>query len=200
VPCGGGRSVVGGVEPDVGDAYGGAVSLDLGRLDRVLEVDTESLAARIQAGALGPHIEAQLRPHGLTLRHQPQSFEFSTLGGWLATRSAGHFATLHTRVDDSLESMRVLTPSGMVETRRLPASGAGPDPNRLFLGSEGMLGVIVDALVRVHRVPVHRAAVTVAFDGFAAGLDAVRALAQSGLHPANCRLLDPLEALLNEVG
>ena len=200
IPFGGGSSVVGGVEPDVGDAYSGAVSLDLGRLDRVLEVDTESLAARIQAGALGPHIEAQLRPHGLTLRHQPQSFEFSTLGGWLATRSAGHFATLHTRVDDGVESMRVLTPSGMVETRRLPASGAGPDPNRLFLGSEGVLGVIVDAWVRVHRVPVHRAAAVRAFDDFGSGLDAVRALAQSGLNPANCRLLDPLEALLTDAG
>src|SRR5207237_9469588 len=90
VPYGGGSSVVGGVECDVGDEFAGAVSIDLGRLDRVLDVDRTSRAARIQAGALGPALEDQLRPHGYTLRHFPQSFEFSTLGGWLATRSGGH--------------------------------------------------------------------------------------------------------------
>lgn len=89
IPYGGGSSVVGGVESGVGDAHAGAVSLDLGRLDRVLEIDRTSRAARIQAGVLGPALEDQLRPHGLTLRHFPQSFEFSTLGGWLATRSGG---------------------------------------------------------------------------------------------------------------
>ena len=93
IPFGGGTSVVGGVEPRVGDGYAGAVSLDLAALDRVLEVDAVSRAARIQAGALGPDLEAQLAPHGLTLRHFPQSFELSTLGGWIATRAGGHFAT-----------------------------------------------------------------------------------------------------------
>jgi alkyldihydroxyacetonephosphate synthase len=200
IPYGGGSSVVGGVESDVGEGFDAVISLDLTWLDRVLDVDATSAAARIQGGALGPHIEAQLRPHRLTLRHQPQSFEFSTLGGWIATRSAGHFATLRTRIDDAVESLRVVTPSGIVETRRLPSSGAGPDPNRLFLGSEGAFGVIVDAWVRVHRTPVHRSAATVAFPTFAAGLEAVRAIAQSDLHPANCRLLDPLEALLNNAG
>src|SRR5439155_11702872 len=95
-----GTSVVGGVEADVGDRYPGAVSLDLSRLDRVLEVDRTSRAARIQAGVLGPALEDQLRPHGLTLRHFPQSFEFSSLGGWIATRSGGHYATLYTHIDE----------------------------------------------------------------------------------------------------
>jgi alkyldihydroxyacetonephosphate synthase len=122
IPYGGGSSVVGGIEPRFD---GPAVTIDLGALDQVLEIDTVSRAARIQAGVHGPHLEDQLRPHGLTLRHFPQSFEFSTLGGWLATRAGGHFATLYTHIDDLTESMRVVTPSGVSESRRLPGSGAG---------------------------------------------------------------------------
>src|SRR4029077_6815793 len=119
--------------------------------DRVLEVDATSLAARVQAGATGPGLEEQLREHGLTLRHFPQSFEFSTLGGWIATRAGGHFATLYTHIDDLVESTRMLTPKGVFESRRLPASGAGPSPDRLVLGSEGILGVITEAWVRVQH-------------------------------------------------
>ncbi|NEE35747.1 FAD-dependent oxidoreductase, partial [Streptomyces sp. SID7982] len=99
IPYGAGSSVVGGVEYRAGD-HRGVLSMDLSGLDRVLETDRAGRSARIQAGALGPVLEAQLRPHGLTLRHFPQSFEFSTLGGWLATRAGGHYATLHTRIDD----------------------------------------------------------------------------------------------------
>jgi alkyldihydroxyacetonephosphate synthase len=196
VPYGGGSSVVGGVEPDVGDDYRGAVSLDLRRLDRVLEVDGASRSALIEAGALGPRLEAQLEPHGLTLRHYPQSFEFSSLGGWIATRAGGHYATLHTHVDEFVQAVRLVTPSGVVETRRLPASGAGPAPERLFCGSEGTLGVITRAWMRLQERPRVRAAATVSFRDFATGAKAARSVAQSGLHPANCRLLDPLEALL----
>ncbi|HYA68085.1 MAG TPA: FAD-binding oxidoreductase, partial [Acidimicrobiales bacterium] len=200
IAYGGGSSVVGGVEPDVGDAYAGAVTIDLGALDRVLDVDAVSWAARIQAGALGPVLEDQLRPHGLTLRHFPQSFECSTLGGWIATRAGGHFATGPTHIDELVESVRVVTPAGVVETRRLPASGAGPSPDRLFLGSEGTLGIVTEAWVRVRPRPRWRAGGPVRFATFAAGVEAVRALAQSGLEPSNCRLLDPLEAAINGVG
>ena len=112
IPFGGGTSVVGGVEPPPGPRR--RVSIDLGALDRVLEVDAVSRAARIQAGAPGPALEDQLREHGLTLRHFPQSFEFSTLGGWIATRAGGHFATLYTHIDDLVESVRVVTPAGLV--------------------------------------------------------------------------------------
>src|SRR5579884_1328064 len=194
VPYGGGSSVVGGVEPPRDDRFAGVVSLDLGRLDRVLEVDTVSQAARIQAGALGPALEEQLRPHGLTLRHFPQSFEFSTLGGWIATRSGGHYATLYTHIDDFVEALRVVTPTGVMASRRLPGSGAGPSPERLFMGSEGILGVIVEAWMRLQARPTFRAAATVTFPDFAAGAAAVRAIAQAGLYPANCRLLDAAEA------
>jgi alkyldihydroxyacetonephosphate synthase len=194
IPFGGGTSVVGGVEPAVGDDYGGAVTIDLRRLDGVLEVDRVSLAARIQAGATGPRLEQQLRDHGLTLRHYPQSFEYSTLGGWIATRAGGHFATLATHIDDFVESVRALTPRGWWESRRLPGSGAGPSPDRMLIGSEGILGVITEAWVRVRERPRFKASAAVTFDSFESGADAVRALAQSGLHPSNCRLLDPGEA------
>jgi alkyldihydroxyacetonephosphate synthase len=197
VPYGGGSSVVGGVEPRVDGDYTGAVSLDLGRLDRVLEVDRTSRAARIQAGVLGPRLEDQLRPHGLTLRFFPQSFEFSSLGGWLATRAGGHYATLHTHIDDLVESLRIVAPAGTGESRRLPGSGAGPSPDRLFLGSEGTLGVITEAWMRLQDRPRWRSSASVHFADYAAAVDATRAVAQSGLYPANCRLLDPVEAFLN---
>jgi alkyldihydroxyacetonephosphate synthase len=196
IPYGGGSSVVGGVEADVGDGYRGAVSIDMTRLDRVLEIDWTSRAARIQAGALGPVLEDQLRPHGLTLRHFPQSFEFSTLGGWLATRSGGHYATLYTHIDDLCEAMRVVTPAGVAESRRLPGSGAGPSPDRLFLGSEGTLGIITEAWMRLQDRPRFKASASVEFVDFGSGVAAVRALSQSALYPANCRLLDTGEALL----
>jgi alkyldihydroxyacetonephosphate synthase len=192
VPFGGGTSVVGGVEARSGDRP--VVSMDLRRLDRVLEVDAESLAARIQAGATGPRLEEQLRERGLTLRHFPQSFEYSTLGGWIATRAGGHFATLYTHIDDLVESVRAITPRGTWESRRLPGSGAGPSPDRMLIGSEGILGAIAEAWVRVRPRPELKASCAVEFDDFHAAARAVRAIAQSGLHPSNCRLLDALEA------
>ncbi len=126
-------------------------------LDRVLEVDPVSRAALIQAGASGPGLEAQLAEHGLTLRHFPQSFEYSTLGGWIATRAAGHFATVLTHIEDFVESIRAITPAGAWESRRLPGSGAGVSPDRMLAGSEGILGVITQAWVRVQPRPSHRA-------------------------------------------
>ncbi len=195
IPYGGGSSVVGGVEAPPRDAHPAVVSIDLGRLDRVLEVDRTSRAARIQGGVLGPALEEQLRPLGLTLRHFPQSFEFSTLGGWIATRSGGHYATLYTHIDDFVEALRVVTPAGTLETRRLPSSGAGPSPDRLFVGSEGTLGIIVEAWMRLQDRPIHRASASVTFTDFATGAAAARAVSQAGLFPANCRLLDPGEAL-----
>ena len=193
IPFGGGTSVVGGVEPP-GDRP--AVSIDLKRLDRVLELDPVSRAARVQAGVTGPALEDQLRRHGLTLRHFPQSFEYSTLGGWIATRAGGHYATLHTHIDDFVESVRALTPRGWWESRRLPASGAGPSPDRMLIGSEGILGVVTEAWMRVQDAPRFKKSAAVLFDSFESGAQAVRALSQSGLHPSNCRLLDPGEAAL----
>jgi alkyldihydroxyacetonephosphate synthase len=196
IPYGGGTSVVGGVEARFD---GPAVSMDLKELDRVIDIDRISSAARIQAGVLGPALEDQLRPHELTLRHFPQSFEFSTLGGWIATRAGGHFATLYTHIDDLVESVRAITPSGAWESRRLPGSGAGPSPDRMLIGSEGILGVITEAWVRVRPRPQFKASATVHFDTFEEGAEAVRAIAQSGLYPTNCRLLDEAEGKLTGV-
>jgi alkyldihydroxyacetonephosphate synthase len=200
IPFGGGTSVVGGVTPCVPSGYNGVVSVDLAALDRVLEVDPVSRSALIQAGALGPHLEAQLAQHRLTLRHFPQSFEFSTLGGWIATRASGHFATLWTHIEDLIESVRALTPGGIWESRRLPGSGAGVSPDRMLAGSEGTLGVITQAWMRVQPRPTHRSSAGVRFASFHAGAQCVLAISQSDLHPSNCRLLDPGEALLTMAG
>jgi alkyldihydroxyacetonephosphate synthase len=194
IPYGGGTSVVGGVEARIPARFDGALCLDLGALDAVHEVDDVSRAARIGAGASGPRLEAQLARHGLTMRFFPQSFELSTLGGWIATRAGGHFATKLTHVDDLVESVRAITPAGAWASRRLPGSGAGVAPDRMLLGSEGALGVITEAWVRVQPRPEHRAGRAVRFGSFLDGAEAVRALAQSGLDPANCRLIDELEA------
>ena len=193
VPYGGGTSVVGGVEPRGLDR---AVSLDLQRLTGLVEVDPVSRSVRLRAGTLGPAVEDALRPHGLTLRFYPQSFERSTVGGWLATRAAGHFSTGPTHVDDLVESLRAVTPTGLWESRRLPASGAGPSPDRMLLGSEGTLGIITEAWLRAQPRPAHRWAATLAAADFATGLEAVRTLVQSGLAPATCRLIDPAESAL----
>jgi alkyldihydroxyacetonephosphate synthase len=199
IPYGGGSSVVGGVEAPPDDDRP-VISCDLSRLDRVLEVDATSRAARIQGGVFGPSLEAQLRPFDLTLRHYPQSFEVSSLGGWLATRSGGHFATLHTHIDDFVESIRCVTPQGVWESRRLPGSGAGPAPERLMLGSEGIFGVITEAWIRLLDRPRYRASGVGRFASFEAGAIGARALVQSGLWPSNCRLLDATEALVTGAG
>jgi alkyldihydroxyacetonephosphate synthase len=200
IPFGGGSSVVGGVEARCRDNYPGVVAIDMGGLSGVSEIDLQSRAALIEGGTYGPALEEALKPHGVTLRHYPQSFEFSTHGGWIATRAGGHFATLYTHIDDMVEAMTVVTPSGLIETRRLPGSGAGPSPDRLFLGSEGALGIIVRAWMRLQSRPTFRASSSVRFDDFYAAAEAARQLAQSGLFPSNCRLLDPYEALINGVG
>ncbi len=196
VPRGGGTSVCGGVTPERGEPW---VCVSLRHFDRVADIDPVSLTATLGAGLTGPALEAALSPHGLTLRHYPQSFEFSTLGGWIATRAGGHFATRYTHVDDLVAAVRMVTPRGVWESRRLPGSGAGPSPDRIVLGSEGILGVITEASMRVRRRPVYRAKATVIFDDYTAAVAAVRAIVQSGLAPSNCRLLDRREALLNQL-
>jgi alkyldihydroxyacetonephosphate synthase len=189
IPYGGGSSVVDGVTPR--PEWDAAVTIDMDQFDRVLEVDATSRAARIQAGVYGPALEDQLRPHGYTLRHFPQSFTMSTLGGWIATRSGGHYATNHTHIDEFVETARMLTPAGWWEARRLPGGGAGPDPNRIVIGSEGILGIITEAWMRIQARPVYRATAGVTFATWEAGYDATRRIAQAKLWPANLRLLDP---------
>jgi alkyldihydroxyacetonephosphate synthase len=200
VPFGGGTSVVGGVDAAAArEAREAVVSLDLGALSAIFEVDATSRLAHIGAGALGPALEDGLAAHGLTLRHFPQSFEFSTLGGWLATRAGGHYATGATHIDELAHALTAVTPRGTIATHRHPASGAGPEPARWLLGSEGALGVITDAWVRVVPKPRWRASASVAFAAFGDGVACARALAQSGLSPSNARLLDGAESRLHRV-
>jgi len=194
IPYSGGTSVVGGVEPRVGDEWSGVVSLDLGAMSGVAEVDAVSRAARVRAGTPGPLLEEQLKAHDLTARFYPQSFERSTVGGWVATRAAGHFATRLTHIDDLVESVRAVTPAGVWESRRLPGSGAGPSPDRMLLGSEGSLGVVTEAWLRVQPRPTARWAATLAASSFPAGARAVRALLHDGLLPATARLIDAQES------
>ncbi len=198
IPFGGGTSVVGGVNPPLGDRP--VVTLQTRAMNRVLEVDPVSRAARIEGGATGPDLEAALRPSDLTLRFFPQSFELSTLGGWIATRAAGHYATRLAHIDDLVESVTAVTPAGVWSSRRLPGSGAGPSPDRLLLGSEGILGVITEAWVRLRPRPHFRAGASVRFTDLPTAVAAVRVLVQGGIEPANCRVLDPMEALLAGAG
>ena len=198
VPYGGGTSVVRGIEGDR-KTHDAVVSLDLQNLNRVVDVSVEDRRARVQAGILGPSLEQELRAKDLTLRHFPQSFEFSTVGGWIATRAGGHFATLYTRIDGLVAAVRMLTPSGEFCTTVVPSTGAGPEPKNWVLGSEGTLGVILDATLRVRPRALYRGRATLQFARFEDGVRACRDLARSGLHPANCRLIDAQEAALNGV-
>jgi alkyldihydroxyacetonephosphate synthase len=192
IPYGGGTSVVWGV--NVPATSKAAVTIDLDNLNSVIEIDETSRAGRFQAGILGPDLEAALRPMGLTLRHFPQSFPWSTVGGWIATRSGGHYATNQTHIDDFVESTRSLSPAGWFESRRLPGSGAGPSPDRLMLGSEGTLGIITESWLRLQKRPTFRASAGVIFPTWESGCTAVRHIVQAKLWPANLRILDPVEA------
>jgi len=198
IPFGGGSSVVGGVNAEGMDAFDGVVTLSLRRMNRVIDVDARSRTVHAQAGILGPELEDALKPHGMAVRHFPQSYFHSTLGGWVATRGAGHFSTGLAKIEDRVQALGVTLPDGRrAETRRLPASSIGPDPNRLWCGSEGALGVITDVHLRCVALPKERVGAGVRFKTFEAALEAARALLQSGIYPTQMRILDPYEHLLS---
>jgi alkyldihydroxyacetonephosphate synthase len=195
VPFGGGSSVVGGVEPLRG-SHSAVAALDLTRLSRILHIDHESRLARVQCGIYGPALEAELGRHGFTLGHFPQSFEYSTVGGWIATRSAGQASSRYGRIEDMVASLRVVTPVGEIVTRTAPASASGPEVRELLIGCEGTLGVIVEATLRVHVAPPARAFRSFLFRSFESGIPAVRTLAQTEARPAVVRLSDVHETEL----
>ena len=192
VPFGGGTSVVGGVEPWRG-RFDAVVTVDLARLDRLVSVDPVSLTATVQAGMTGPELEAALEQHELTLGHFPQSFEFSTVGGWVATRSAGQASTGYGRIDALVVALRVATPSGELTTRAVPASAAGPSVRELLVGSEGALGIVTEVTLRVRARPRVRRYEAFSLPRFEAGTEAFRALVQAGVAPDVARLSDPQE-------
>ncbi|MBM3470033.1 MAG: FAD-binding oxidoreductase [Armatimonadetes bacterium] len=191
IPFGGGTSVVGGVEAPDGDQP--VLCVDLRGMSRLISADPAGLVATAEAGILGPALEASLSAHGLTLGHFPQSFEFSTLGGWIATRSAGYASTGYGKIEAMVIALRVVTPRGIIATRVVPASASGPDLNALFAGSEGTLGIITQATLRVHPLTAKRDYRAWLFRGFPDGLSAVRAMLQEGPIPTTVRLSDAPE-------
>jgi alkyldihydroxyacetonephosphate synthase len=194
-PFGGGSSVVGGVEP-VRDGFAAAVSLDLGKLDKVRDVDRESLTVTFDPGLFGPALEARLQGRGLTLGHFPQSFEFSTVGGWVATRSAGQASTGYGRIDELVEAVRCVAPGGEVVTKDVPATAAGPDLRQLLVGSEGVLGVLCDLTLRVRPLPEARRYEGWSFASFEEGVAAFKRMEQEGHAADVARLSDEEETRL----
>jgi alkyldihydroxyacetonephosphate synthase len=195
VPFGGGSSVVGGLEPLRG-RFAALISLDLRRLDRLVSVDDVSLTATLQAGLRGPEADALLREHGLMLGHYPQSFPYATIGGFAATRSSGQASAGYGRFDAMVVALKVATPQGTLDLGRSPANAAGPDLRQLFLGSEGVLGVITEVTVRVPRIPEARLYEAWSLPDFATGQAALRRLVQEGAQPTVVRLSDELETLV----
>lgn len=192
VPFGGGTSVVGGVAP-LRASHDVVVALEMSSFDQVLELDAKSQTVRVGAGMFGPPLEAELRKHGLTLAHFPQSFEYSTVGGWIAARSAGQESTRYGSIAENVVALRVITPSGDLRTIDVPSSATGPELREIFVGSEGSLGVIVDATLRLHRRPERRRYRSYLFRNFLDGVDCCRELLQSGVRPAVLRLSDEEE-------
>jgi len=192
IPFGGGTSVVGGVEPLRG-SFGAAITLDLARMTGLMAIDPRSQLATFAAGTTGPEVERLLGTHGLTLGHFPQSFEFSTVGGWAATRSAGQASTGYGRIEDLVVALRAATPSGELRPIPVPASAAGPDLRELLLGSEGVLGVISEVTLRVRPRPAEQRYDAYCLPGFAAGTEALRAVVQAGAAPDLARLSDEEE-------
>jgi alkyldihydroxyacetonephosphate synthase len=196
VPFGGGTSVVGGVAPLRGP-FAAVVVLDLRRMDRLVAVDSESATVTLEPGLRAPEAEALLAAHGLTLGHFPQSFEYASIGGFAATRSSGDSSAGYGRFDDLVVAVRVATPQGTLRLGRAPASAAGPDLRELFVGSEGVFGVITELTLRVRELPQTRFDEAWSFPNFAAGSAALRRLAQADALPTVTRLSDEVETMVN---
>jgi len=186
VPYGGGTSVVGHLTPPAGEAP--VLTVDMGRMSRMARLDETSGLATFGAGVVGPYLEAQLRARGFTLGHYPQSFDYSTLGGWVATRSSGQQSAHYGRIERLFAGGRMESPAGPLDLPVFPASAAGPDLREMVLGSEGRLGIITEATVRVRRMPEHEAFFGVFFPDWTSGMQAVRAMVQAGLPLSMARL------------
>ena len=192
IPFGGGTSISGSLEVSVTETRT-VISVDLGRLDRVLDIDDASRLARVQAGVFGPHLEEQLNARGWTLGHFPDSFAHSTLGGWIATRSSGMQSDRYGDVADLTRGLRVVTPAGLLITRPVPHTSTGPSVREMVLGSEGRLGIITEATVHVRRVPERRVILGYLFPTWADGLAAMHDIAASEASPSVTRVSDAPE-------
>ncbi|MDY6796102.1 MAG: FAD-binding oxidoreductase [Actinomycetota bacterium] len=195
ITFGGGSSVTGGVEP-LAEDKSGVISMDMARLNRVLRVDPTSQTAVIQTGALGPEMEEQLNEQGFTLGHYPESFDHSSLGGWIATRASGRQSTGYGDIEDMVLALRMITPRGTIETIKVPNTAAGPSIMQLCIGSEGFLGVITEATMRIRPAPEVMDYRGLIFRNFAVGVSAIREMIQQGLVPTCVRLSDRGETAL----
>ncbi len=193
VPTGGGSSVVGGVTATAREGQAAVIALNTTRMNRVLTIDEEAMTAVVEAGVYGPDLEDQLAEHGLTLGHYPQSFQFSTLGGWIAARGAGQQSNKYGKAESWLVCAKLATPKGFWTTECFPASAAGPDLNDLVLGSEGTIGVITEATVKVQRKPEAKDYRGYLFKDFKTGVAAARQMVQARLPLAMVRLSDENE-------
>ncbi|MEJ5912891.1 FAD-binding oxidoreductase [Pseudokineococcus sp. 1T1Z-3] len=192
VPFGGGSSISGSLHPPAQEERP-VVSLDLGRMNRVLEIDEESRLARVQGGVLGPDLEEQLGARGFTMGHTPDSFTHSTLGGWIATRSSGAQSDKYGDISDLTRALRVVQPGRTVVTRPVPSQATGPSVREMLIGSEGRLGVITEAWVQVHRLPEKREILGYFFPTFDAGVAAMRDIAESDAATTLTRVSDARE-------
>jgi alkyldihydroxyacetonephosphate synthase len=199
VPVGGGTSVVGGTAPTPSAGQDGVIALDTTHLDRLVHFDPQSGHATFQAGIDGPGLESELRERGATLGHFPQSFEHSTLGGWIAARSTGQLSNRYGGIEDLVVAVRVVTPAGVLRTKPVPRSATGPDLNELVLGSEGTLGVIVEATLRTRRAPSVTREGGILFRTFHDGVSVVREAMQAEIPTAMLRLSDAEETALGEL-
>lgn len=188
IPFGGGTSLTNGIEPE--PERHPTVTMDLSRLNHLVSLNTDSWTARIQAGARGPELEAALNARGFTLGHFPHSFECSTLGGWIATRSAGQAATGYGTIEALTQAVRMVSPTGILETKNIPAAATGPSLLHLALGSEGAYGVITEATMRVRPQPEAQEYHGVLFHRLTDGLNALRDLVQQGTPPTVVSLSD----------
>lgn len=182
IPFGGGSNIVGSLEPLPAETRT-VISLDMGRLDKVLDIDEDSGLARIQAGGQGPDLEEQLNARGWTLGHFPDSFTHSTMGGWVATRSSGMQSDKYGDIADITKGLRVVRPGGILSIRAVPSASTGPSLREMIIGSEGRLGVITEVTAQVHRLPEKREILAYLFPSWHDGLAAMQAIAESDAHP-----------------
>lgn len=195
IPFGGGTNIAGCVEAVQNDRRP-TITLDMRRMNRLLAVDVDSMTADLEAGMFGPQIEAALVPHGLSLGHHPDSFIYSTLGGWLATRSAGTQSNVYGKIEHMVAGMTVVTPTGVIETKPLPAASTGPDLNQMLVGSEGTFGVITRATMRVHPIPEYEDYRMLLFPSYRDGFEALHESVRAGYMPSLARLSDETETQL----
>jgi alkyldihydroxyacetonephosphate synthase len=192
IPFGGGSNISGSLEPHVTETRT-VISLDMGRMNRVIDVDVDSGLARIEAGSLGPDLEAQLAERGWTLGHFPDSFTHSTLGGWVATRSSGMQSDKYGDISHIVRGIRVVRPGGVLVIPAVPSASNGPSVREMIVGSEGRLGVITEVTVQVHRVPAKRDVYAYFFPNWDAGLAAMQAISESDATPSITRVSDARE-------